>query len=80
MKTKKRWHPSISKYDMVALIIDEGGRMLGLVTVDDALDVIEESTETEKATNLWIKVALGVCGGIMFLALYTAVIMRIRWR
>lgn len=68
----------ISKYDMVALpVVDEGGHMLGLVTVDDALDVIEESTETEKATNLWIKVALGVCGGIMFLALYTAVIMRI---
>ena len=68
----------ISKYEMVALpVVDEGGHMLGLVTVDDALDVIEESTETEKATNLWIKVALGVCGGIMFLALYTAVIMRI---
>lgn len=68
----------ISKYDMVALpVVDEGGHMLGLVTVDDALDVIEESTETEKTTNLWIKVALGVCGGIMFLALYTAVIMRI---
>lgn len=68
----------ISKYDMVALpVVDESGHMLGLVTVDDALDVIEESTETEKTTNLWMKVALGVCGGIMFLALYTAVIMRI---
>ncbi|MDO4442672.1 MAG: CBS domain-containing protein [Slackia sp.] len=68
----------ISKYDMVALpVVDEGGHMLGLVTVDDALDVIEESTETEKTTNLWMKVALGVCGGVMFLALYTAVIMRI---
>lgn len=68
----------ISKYDMVALpVVDEGGHMLGLVTVDDALDVIEESTETEKTTNLWMKVALAVCGGIMFLALYTAVIMRI---
>ena len=39
----------ISKYDLVALpVVDEGGHMLGLVTVDDALDVIEESTETEK--------------------------------
>ena len=68
----------ISKYDMVALpVVDESGHMLGLVTVDDALDVIEESTETEKTTNLWMKVALAMCGGIMFLALYTAVIMRI---
>lgn len=68
----------ISKYDLVALpVVDEGGHMLGLVTVDDALDVIEESTETEKATNLWMKVALVIAGGVMFLALYTAVIMRL---
>ena len=68
----------ISKYDLVALpVVDEGGHMLGLVMVDDALDVIEESTETEKTTNLWMKVALAVAGGVMFLALYTAVIMRL---
>lgn len=68
----------ISKYDLVALpVVDEGGHMLGLVTVDDALDVIEESTETEKTTNLWMKVALAIAGGVMFLALYTAVIMRL---
>lgn len=68
----------ISKYDLVALpVVDEGGHMLGLITVDDALDVIEESTETEKTTNLWMKVALAVAGGIMFLALYTAVVMRL---
>ena len=57
-------------------VVDESGHMLGLVTVDDALDVIEESTETEKTTNLWMKVALAMCGGIMFLALYTAVVVR----
>lgn len=68
----------ISKYDLVALpVVDEGGHMLGLVTVDDALDVIEESTETEKTTNLWMKVSLAIAGGVMFLALYTAVIMRL---
>lgn len=68
----------ISKYDLVALpVVDEGGHMLGLVTVDDALDVIEESTETEKTTNLWMKIALAIAGGVMFLALYTAVIMRL---
>lgn len=68
----------ISKYDLVALpVVDEGGHMLGLITVDDALDVIEESTETEKTTNLWMKVALAIAGGVMFLALYTAVIMRL---
>lgn len=68
----------IAKYDMVALpVVDESGRMLGLVTVDDALDVIEESTESEKATNLWLKVLVGVVGGCAFLAVYTAVLLRI---
>ncbi len=42
----------ISKYDMVALpVVDESGRMLGLVTVDDAMEVMEESTESEKSTS-----------------------------
>ncbi len=68
----------IAKYDMVALpVVDESGRMLGLVTVDDALDVIEESTESEKTTNLWIKVLVGVLCGCAFLAVYTAVLLRV---
>lgn len=68
----------ISKYDLLAMpVVDEAGCMLGLVTVDDALDVIEESTESEKATNLWLKV-LGVgAGALAFLALYTFVLLKI---
>ena len=68
----------IAKYDMVALpVVDESGRMLGLVTVDDALDVIEESTESEKTTNLWLKILVGVLCGLAFLAVYTAVLLRV---
>lgn len=68
----------IAKYDMVALpVVDEAGRMLGLVTVDDALDVIEESTESEKTVNLWLKVLVAVLGGCAFLAVYTAVLLRV---
>ncbi len=68
----------ISKYDMVALpVVDESGRMLGLVTVDDALDVIEEGTEGEKTTGQWIRVLMAVLGGLAFLAVYTAVVLRI---
>jgi magnesium transporter len=68
----------IAKYDMVALpVVDESGRMLGLVTVDDALDVIEESTESEKTTNLWLKILVGVLCGLAFLAVYTAMLLRV---
>jgi magnesium transporter len=37
----------ISKYDLIAVpVIDETGRMLGIVTVDDVLDaIVEEDTE-----------------------------------
>lgn len=68
----------ISKYDLLAMpVVDEAGCLLGLVTVDDALDVIEESTESEKTTNLWLKVCgIGV-GAVAFLALYTFVLLTV---
>jgi magnesium transporter len=35
----------MSKYDLLALpVVDESGRILGIVTVDDALDVMEEES------------------------------------
>lgn len=38
----------ISKYDLLAVpVIDESGKMLGLVTVDDVMDVIEDEAEEE---------------------------------
>lgn len=68
----------ISKYDMVALpVVDEVGHLLGIVTVDDALDVIEESTESEKTTNLALTVTLSVFGAVAFLLIYTAILLRI---
>ncbi len=40
----------MSKYDLLALpVIDEAGRLLGIVTVDDALDVLEEEAEEDLA-------------------------------
>lgn len=68
----------ISKYDMVALpVVDESGCMLGLVTVDDAMDVIEESTESEKNTNMLLTILLSILGGVVFLAIYTAIVLQI---
>ncbi|HKS07528.1 MAG TPA: magnesium transporter [Gemmatimonadaceae bacterium] len=42
----------IAEYDIVALpVVDEGGRLRGIVTVDDVIDVIEES-QTEDVQKL----------------------------
>ena len=68
----------ISKYDMVALpVVDESGRMLGLVTVDDAMEVMEESTESEKSTSRALTVVAGVIGGAAALAVYTLIVLEI---
>jgi len=40
----------MSKYDLLALpVVDERGRILGIVTVDDALDVLEEESAEDLA-------------------------------
>jgi len=40
----------MSKYDLLALpVVDETGKLLGIVTVDDALDVLEEEAEEDLA-------------------------------
>ena len=67
----------IARYDMVALpVVDEGGYMLGLVTVDDAMDVIEESTEDQKTIdNVGLAILIAM-GSIAFLMVYTAVLLK----
>jgi len=41
---------TMSKYDLLALpVIDETGKLLGIVTVDDALDVLEEEADEDLA-------------------------------
>jgi magnesium transporter len=40
----------MSKYDLLALpVVDESGRVLGMVTVDDALDVLEQESAEDLA-------------------------------
>ena len=40
----------MSKYDLLALpVVDETGKLLGIVTVDDALDVLEEEADEDLA-------------------------------
>lgn len=41
---------AMSKYDLLAMpVVDESGRVLGIVTVDDALDVLEEESAEDLA-------------------------------
>jgi Mg2+ transporter MgtE len=41
---------TMSKYDLLALpVVDENGRLLGIVTVDDALEVMEEESAEDLA-------------------------------
>lgn len=68
----------ISKYDMVALpVVDESGHMLGIVTVDDAIEVIEDSSEDEKAIDTFGKVVLAVAAGVILLFLYTLLVLHL---
>jgi Mg/Co/Ni transporter MgtE len=40
----------MSKYDLLALpVVDESGRLIGMVTVDDALDVMEQEAQEDLA-------------------------------
>lgn len=67
----------IARYDMVALpVVDEGGYMLGLVTVDDAMDVIEDSAENEKLVDNWMLVVLIIFAALAFLGIYTALLLK----
>ena len=47
---QERVAEDMSKYDLLALpVVDENGVLLGIVTVDDALDVLEEEAEEDLA-------------------------------
>ncbi len=68
----------ISKYDLLAMpVVDESGRMLGIVTVDDAMEVIEDDAEEGKARWAWTQLIVAIVIFIIFLIPYTFVILQI---
>ena len=68
---------SIFKYDLTAIpVCDESGKMLGIVTTDDAWDVIEEDASNATKPKTSHVVAI-VAGAIVFLAFYTALLYQI---
>jgi Mg2+ transporter MgtE len=56
----------MSRYDLLALpVVDEAGRLLGIVTVDDVVDVIEEeaSEDLSEVTGVYLGEGPGVRSG-----------------
>ncbi|MEG0621110.1 MAG: CBS domain-containing protein, partial [Raoultibacter sp.] len=77
-ETEEEVAADISKYDLLAMpVVDEHGRMLGLVTFDDALDVIEEDSEGSETKMRWIKVVGACMAALMFLVFYTLILFQI---
>ena len=68
----------IFKYDLPAMpVVDEHGVLLGIVTVDDAWDAIEEDVSGDKTKTTVLK-AVGIAlAAVLFLALYTLVLFQI---
>ena len=68
----------IFKYDLPAMpVVDERGALLGIVTVDDAWDAIEDDVSGEKTRATVGKVLGGALAGILVLGLYTLVLLQI---
>lgn len=61
---------TMSKYDLLALpVVDETGKLLGIVTVDDALDVMEEESAEDLAIATGSAHDTGTLAGAWWLTL-----------
>ncbi|WP_283170187.1 magnesium transporter [Curtanaerobium respiraculi] len=68
---------NISKYNLWALpVVDEREQLLGIVTFDDAFDVIEDDAEETKGDNFTRAALLSVIG-IIVLIVYTFIVLQI---
>lgn len=68
----------IFKYDIPAMpVVDESGRMLGIVTTDDAWDAIEEDVSGDKTRMTALRIFGIVVAALLMLVLYTLCIWQI---
>ena len=83
-ETEEEVAADIFKYDIPAMPVkDEHGKLLGIITVDDAYDVIEEDTSSTKTQKSILAIAGIVVASLLFLALYTFALLQIigyTWR
>ncbi len=68
----------IFKYELTAMpVVDERDVLLGLITVDDAWDALEEEKSGERNRQSWLKVGGIVLATLVGLALYTHVLLQV---
>lgn len=77
-ETEEEVAADIFKYDIPAMPVkDEHGRLLGIITIDDAYDVLEDDTSSNK-TQIRVLAAIGITLGVLlFLVFYTLILFRI---
>ncbi|MGI6590080.1 MAG: magnesium transporter [Eggerthellaceae bacterium] len=68
----------ISKYDLPAMpVVDEREHLLGIVTFDDAFEVMEDAADDDKTRHRWTWIVGGTALGILFLIAYTAILLSV---
>ena len=68
----------ISKYDLLAMpVVDEAGKLLGIVTVDDAMEVYEDDAEETKSRWVWSQFFITLVIFLVLLIPYTFAIVQI---
>ena len=56
LTTRRMWQRLINKYGLIALpILDHENCMVGIVTVDDAMDVLQEETTEDISIMAGVK-------------------------
>ena len=77
-ETEEDVSADIFKYELPAMpVVDEQGAILGIVTVDDAWDAIEDDVSDAKTKTSALKWAGITVGAVLFLGLYTLVLLHL---
>jgi magnesium transporter len=77
-ETEEDVSADIFKYELPAMpVVDESGAILGIVTVDDAWDAIEDDVSDAKTKTSALKWAGIAIGAVLFLGLYTLVLLHL---
>ncbi len=77
-ETEENVAADVFKYNLPAMpVVDERGALLGIITTEDAWDAIEDDVSSDKTKTTVLK-ALGISlAAILFLALYTLVLIQV---
>jgi len=76
-ETEDEVSADVFKYDLTAVpVVDEKGHLIGIVTTEDAWDVVEEDMDDTKARTSRHKIIRGFAA-VLFLVIYTLVILQV---